>query len=102
MIGKLEELTLLAALGAGEGSVPSKIYEHLTSGLGDGKAASFGAVYTTLTRMAAKGLLIQTRFTDDNGKSRFAFTVSPDGRSELNHSMASIQRMGGFALAGGF
>jgi hypothetical protein len=100
MIGKLEELTLLATLRAGENAVASRIYDHLTTEVGKGEIAAFGAIYTTLTRMAAKGLLIQTRFEDDAGKNRLGFTVSPSGRSELNKTMTSIRNLGGFALAG--
>lgn len=102
MIGKLEELTLLSTLRAGENAMASRIYDELVTCVGKDEIASFGAVYTTLTRMAGKGFLIQTRFKDNNGKNRFAFTVSPSGRSALNQSMSSIHRLGGFAIAGAF
>ena len=100
MIGKLEELTLLAALQAGENAVASRIYEHLAAAAGPDGVASFGAIYTTLTRMAAKGWLTQSRFPDAAGKNRLAFTVSSGGRSELRHSLGTARRLGGFAIAG--
>jgi DNA-binding PadR family transcriptional regulator len=102
MLGKLEEEVLLAALLAGKEALPSEIYARL-EGVGEGlrKLPAFGAVYTTLGRMAAKKLLIETAKPDAASRQRRAFTVSALGQRALRESMNRLQQLGGFALAGG-
>jgi len=100
MLGKLEEEVLLAALQAGEGSLPSEIYARIVQAAGARKLPAFGAVYTTLGRMTAKGLLNEKKKQDAAGRGRRAFTVSASGRQALNDAMSRIQALGGFSLAG--
>ncbi len=101
MLGKLEEEVLLAALQAGPDALPSEIYTRLEGAAGQRKIASFGAVYTTLGRMAVKKLLTESVKTDPAGRARRAFTVSALGRTALTDSMNRLRSLGGFALAGG-
>ena len=99
MIGKLEELTLLACLRAGDAAVPSAIYERLSEAL-SGKAPGFGAVYTTLDRMAAKGLLNEGKATDAQKRSRRTFTISGAGQAALAESLTPTRALGGFSVLG--
>lgn len=101
MLGKLEEEVLLAAMQAGEGALPSEIYARLEDAASENRAPSFGAVYTTLGRMATKGFLTETAKTDAANRSRRAFTVSAAGREVLRESMRRVWSLGGFGLAGG-
>ena len=101
MLGKLEEWVLLASIQAGENAMPSAIYARMESADGSDRPPSFGAVYTTLSRMVAKGLLIEDCKSDDAGKKRRVFTISGQGRQMLTGSMKRIQSLGGFRLAGG-
>lgn len=101
MLGKLEEEVLLAALQAGDQSLPSEIYVKLERAAGERKPPAFGAVYTTLGRMAAKKLLTETAKSDGAGRARRAFSVSALGQRALRESMNRLQSLGGFALAGG-
>jgi DNA-binding PadR family transcriptional regulator len=102
MLGKLEEEVLLAALQAGEQALPSEIYARIeAAALPHRKVAAFGAIYTTLGRMATKGLLNESSKTDGASRVRRSFTVSALGQRALSDSMNRIQRLGGFALAGG-
>ncbi len=102
MIGKLEELVLLATLKTGSQALPSQVFEQVVAGVVDGgREASFGAIYTTLTRMASKGLITESKVTDSSGRQRRAFTVNAAGRNALSQSVSSIRNLGGFALAGG-
>lgn len=100
MLGKLEEEVLLASLQAGAAALPSEIYARMLDASGGKKAPQFGAVYTTLTRMAAKKLLKESSKTDASGRTRRAFTVSAAGRLAVTNSMSRVRALGGFALAG--
>jgi DNA-binding PadR family transcriptional regulator len=101
MLGKLEEEVLLAALQAGQDALPSEIYSCIEVAAASRKTPAFGAVYTTLGRMTAKGLLNEKSKIDASNRTRRAFTVSALGRRALSESMNRIQALGGFALAGG-
>ena len=101
MIGKLEELTLLGCLRAGDGASATQVFDEMAKGFDGGKMPTFGAVYTTLSRMAAKGFLVETAFQDASGQKRRGFSVAPEGRTELNRAVQPTARLGGFALAGG-
>ncbi|RVT93447.1 PadR family transcriptional regulator [Sphingomonas crocodyli] len=100
MLGKLEEDVLLASLQAGEAALPSEIYARMVDAPGGDRVPQFGAVYTTLTRMAAKKLLSESQKNDAAGRSRRAFTVSAAGRLAIRQSMTRVQALGGFAWAG--
>jgi len=101
MLGKLEEEVLLATLQAGQNSLPSEIYIRFGAAASGRKALAFGAVYTTLTRMVAKGLLTEDSRVDDSGRQRRTFTVNAAGRSALHNSIDRLRNLGAFALAGG-
>nr|WP_047166068.1 helix-turn-helix transcriptional regulator [Sphingomonas sp. Y57] len=100
MLGKLEEEVLLAALQAGEAALPSEIYARMVDAPGKSRAPAFGAVYTTLTRMTAKKLLVESAKADPGGRARRAFTVSAAGRRAVVDAMRRVHALGGFALAG--
>jgi DNA-binding PadR family transcriptional regulator len=99
MLGKLEIEVLLASIQAGEGALPSEIYARIEAS--GGKSPAFGAVYTTLTRMVAKGLLSEKSKLDSAGRTRRAFTPTPAGKHAINDSMNRFRNLGGYALAGG-
>ena len=102
MIGKFEEIVLLATLKAGANAVPSTIYEHIVATTPDGqRAPAFGAVYTTLNRMAEKKMLILGAMVDEKGRDRRTFTVSASGKSELRAGVQQTFSLGGLAWAGG-
>jgi DNA-binding PadR family transcriptional regulator len=97
VIGKLEELTLMAALRAGSEALPSEIYQRVQGGQ---KSAAFGAVYTTLTRLTVKGFLKETVRRDDAGRERRAFTISAGGRAALAEALQATAKIGGLSLGG--
>ncbi|MBA2935315.1 PadR family transcriptional regulator [Sphingomonas sp. CGMCC 1.13654] len=89
----------MALLRAGSKSAPSAVFERML--LGQPKA-SFGAVYTTLTRLAAKGLADETSSKDESGRARRVFTISGSGRRALQQSLDATATIGGFSVEGGF
>jgi hypothetical protein len=97
MIGKLEEIVLMACVRAGSDSIPSAIYERVLAGQ---KSAAFGAVYTTLGRMALKGL-VEEGSRDHGGRLRRTFTITGKGRASLDEAIQATARIGGFSIGGG-
>lgn len=100
MIGKLEEIVLLAVLRAGPDAMPSDIYEHICD-TAPTRPPGFGAVYTTLNRMAAKQLVKLVAITDGNGRSRKAFSISMIGQDALRDAVSHAAALGAYSLAGG-
>lgn len=101
MIGKLEETILLAALRAGPNAVPSKIYEWIVNATPPGeKDPAFGAVYTTIGRMAAKEMLSEGKTVDERGRGRRTFTVTAAGQSALSRAMHTTDMLRGGLFAG--
>jgi len=92
MIGKLEELTLLACIRAGDDALPSAIYRRLLAGQ---KNAAFGAIYTTLGRMADKKLVAESTTIDDHGRERRTFTITGEGRTALQEALSASQKIAG-------
>ncbi len=92
MIGKFEELALLALVRAGPDAYAAKVYKEIEK---MPKPPHFAALYTTLDRMAKKGLVKEAAKTDE--KSRRLFTISGAGREALNESLGATKALGGFA-----
>ena len=99
MIGKFEELTLLAVMRTGPSALPATVYERLR--LGQHKAA-FAATYTTLGRLADKGLLDERRIVDESGRDRRTFTINGAGQTALSEALSATQAVGGFSFGGGY
>jgi hypothetical protein len=101
MIGKLEETILLAALRAGANAVPSRIYDWVVSTTPPGeKAPAFGAVYTTIGRMADKKMLSEGKMVDEHGRDRRTFTVAAAGQSALDLSLRRSDSLRGGRFVG--
>lgn len=101
MLGKLEEVIILATMRTGGNAVPSAIYEKIIESTPPGgKEQAFGAVYTTLNRMAAKGLLVLGGLVDERGRERRTFTVSATGRQAVQAAHHQLQALGGLQIAG--
>ena len=100
MIGKLEELVLLAVIKTGSNAVPSAIFETFSSSSDQGDLASFGAVYTTLDRLSKKGLVDVKNQLDDNGRKRKFYEINSNGRLEVKMSINRSINLGGLILAG--
>ena len=98
MIGKLEELVLLGAMRAGERALASDIFERVHEG---SKATAFAAVYTTLGRLAKKGLLDEQLGEDRSGRERRVFTINGAGRGAVSDALNASVRVGGIEIAGG-
>lgn len=95
MIGKTEEIVLLAAIKAGLGCTAADIYKQIAEAY-SGRPPAFGAVFTTLQRMEKKGWVSVEVRDDDKGKERKHFQVQMEGRSALLEGIEVTQSLGGF------
>ena len=101
MLGKFEELILLALIRVGPDQPASAIFEVITDRLNQEK--SFGAVYTTLDRMVDKKYIkvSSPKVSSGKGKKRRYFTISGEGRAALSQSMNMTNSMAdGLSLEG--
>ena len=95
MIGKFEELTLLALIRAGPESNAAKVYNVFEENLAE--APQFAALYTALDRMAKKGLVSESRSSSDPRNKRL-FSITGEGRTALLEAVDASRRVGAFDL----
>jgi len=80
MIGKFEEIALLALMKAGPRAHAAKVYQVIENT--QTKPPAFAALYTALDRMAAKGLVTEAKDATDKRAKRL-FTISAKGHQAL-------------------
>jgi DNA-binding PadR family transcriptional regulator len=93
-LGEFEQLVLLALVRLGEHAYGVSVHEEIEQRAG--RAVTLGAVYKTLARLEAKGLV--AAFTGDptperGGRRKRHYRVLPAGRQALARSMATLRRM---------
>ena len=92
-LGEFEQLVLLAILRLGEEASGSAIRDAVQDG--SRRTVWIGAIYTTLQRMADKGLVTSTiaesRTTGE--RKRKVFGLSAEGRAALGQAYATWARM---------
>jgi DNA-binding PadR family transcriptional regulator len=90
MIGKFEELTLLALMKAGPDSHAAKVYaamEEKFQKMSNSKVPNFAALYTALDRMTKKKLVKERRSSGANGRAKRLFTITGEGRRALDEAV---------------
>jgi PadR family transcriptional regulator PadR len=93
-LGEFEQIVLLAVVrmnGKGYGLAIRREIED-----NSGRGVSIGAIYATLERLEAKGLVVSRagRATAKRGgRSRRHFSISPDGRKALLRSRDMLDSM---------
>lgn len=93
-LGEFELLVLLAVLQAGEDANGSAILRELQER--SGRDVARGALYVTLDRLEAKGLLASTTEAGTpvrGGRPRRFYKVRSAGRQALRTSLESLARM---------
>jgi DNA-binding PadR family transcriptional regulator len=91
LLGTFEQLVLLAALNAEEHAFPPRLIELIEAA--SGRAPSRGAVYVTLDRLEAKGLIASSAVSpgpDRGGRPRRLVTVTNDGIVALRTARDAI------------
>ena len=90
LLGTFEEQVMLAVLRTGEEAYGMNVRRELERVTG--RDVAIGAVYATLDRLEAKGLVRSSRAVGD-GSSRRVFTLSPDGARALAETRAMRERL---------
>jgi len=91
-LGEFEHLVLLAILRVGEGAYGVPIRDEIEATAD--RSVTLGALYATLRRLEAKGLLTsKTAVADDTGRHRKIVAVTPDGLEAVRHAQARLRRM---------
>lgn len=97
MIGKFEELTLSALIKAGPDANAAKVFAVLESVLE--KVPPFAALYTALDRLAKKGLVSETRDSDDPRKRRL-FSITRSGLAAYGEAVNATRSIEALPSAG--
>lgn len=93
-LGEFEVLVLLAVLHLGDTAYPPAIRADIERRAR--RAVARGAVYVTLDRLEAKGLLASRtggNASDTVGRPRRCFRVPPKGLRAVRRALAAVQRM---------
>lgn len=92
-LGEFEQLVLLAILRLGEDASGSSIRDAVQEG--SRRTVWIGAIYTTLQRMADKGLITSTMAAGRNEgeRKRKVFALSAEGRTALGQAYDTWARM---------
>lgn len=90
-LGSLEEQVMLAVLRRGGDAYGMNVrreLEEITR-----RAVTIGAVYVTLDRLEAKGLVASERTARGDAATRRVFTVTPRGASALSDTRSARERL---------
>ena len=93
-LGEFEQLVLLALMRLGEGAYGMAVRREIEERTG--RAVAIGAVYATLDRLEAKGLVTSAdgqAAAERGGRARRFFTVSGEGLRALRRSQEALARM---------
>jgi PadR family transcriptional regulator, regulatory protein PadR len=91
LLGSLEEQVMLAVVRTGDDAYGMSVrweLEEVTN-----RDVAIGAVYATLDRLEAKGLVASTRAGASDGPSRRVFAITPAGARSLALTRATRERL---------
>jgi PadR family transcriptional regulator PadR len=91
LLGSLEEQVMLAVVRTGEDAYGMNVRRELEAVTN--RDVAIGAVYATLDRLEAKGLVVSTRPGASEGPSRRVFAITPAGARSLALTRATRERL---------
>jgi PadR family transcriptional regulator PadR len=94
LLGTLEQIVLLAVMRLGAEAYGMTIRDEIEQRTG--RAVSFGAVYVTLQRMEAKGLVtsrLGEPTAERGGRAKRFFEVTADGRRAVRKVQEAVGAM---------
>jgi PadR family transcriptional regulator PadR len=92
-LGEFEVLMLLGVLRLGDDAAPAAVRSEIERRAQ--RAVQRGAIYVTLDRLEAKGLLT-SRLTEADGagaRARRSYRVTPRGLNALRRALKEVERM---------
>ena len=91
LLGSLEEQVMLAVVRTGDDAYGMNVRRELEEVTN--RDVAIGAVYATLDRLEAKGLVVSVRAGGSDGPSRRVFAVTPAGARSLALTRATRERL---------
>ncbi|MDQ3069987.1 MAG: PadR family transcriptional regulator [Acidobacteriota bacterium] len=91
LLGSLEEQVMLAVIRTAADAYGMQVRRELESVTG--RHIAIGAVYATLDRIEAKGLVLSSRITTADGAERRVFEVTRAGMRSLEQTRALRDRL---------
>ena len=96
LIGTFEQIVLLAVLGLETAAYGRAVLREVELAVSRERSVTAGAVYTTLDRLEAKGLLtsrLEEGTPERGGRARRFYHLTASGASALNQARATLDRM---------
>ena len=93
-LGEFEHLILLAIMRLGEDAYGMKVRREIADRTG--RDAAIGAVYATLDRLAAKGLVkssLGESTAERGGRAKRTFRITPAGLRAVEHTQENLREM---------
>lgn len=96
LLGTFEQIVLLSVMAAGEQAYGRAVLRTVQENLGTGRSVSAGAVYATLDRLEAEGL-IRSRLEQGTpargGRARRFYRLTARGNKALAEARAVLEKM---------
>jgi len=95
LLGIFEQIVLLAVVGLDDGAYGRAVLREVQLA-SEQRSVSAGAVYATLDRLEAKGLLssrLEEGTPERAGRARRFYRLTTDGASALTHVRATLERL---------
>ncbi len=96
MLGTFEQVVLLAVVGLGDEAYGRAVFRDVQKAFGGSRTVSAGAMYTTLDRVEAKGLItsrLEEGTPDRAGRARRFYRITAAGASALTETRRTLQTM---------
>ena len=96
LLGTFEQIVLLAVLGLEDEAYGRAVLRAVQSASSEDRSISAGAVYATLDRVEAKGLLssrIEQGTPARGGRARRFYRLTSAGASALSEARRALERM---------
>jgi len=93
-LGSLELLVLLAVMRAGRNASGIPIAREIEAG--GGRSVALGSIYTTLSRLEEKGLVVSELgepTAERGGRAKAFFHLTPKGVQEVRETQATLTRL---------
>lgn len=96
ILGIFEQIILLAVLRLGDEAYGRSVLREVEQSLCDNRSVAAGAVYTTLDRLEAKGLLSSSLgdgTPERGGRRRRFYRVTSSGSRSLNEAKSTLESL---------
>lgn len=96
LVGIFEQIVLLAVLGLDELAYGRAVLGEVEDALARERSVTAGAVYTTLDRLEAKGLLasrLEEGTPERSGRARRFYRITAQGATALNTTRSTLDKM---------